>query len=222
MIKMDFGEWNIPTKWEQVSLKQYQQLQFIYEGEKVDIRDVIAILTKKEKKEIDELPTEFFQSIMEAISFVYEKPETGEPTSKIEISGETYQINFTEKLKTGEFVDSQMAIEADKHNYALLFAILCRKAGEIYDDDFIANILPDREKMFEEQPITNILPLVGYFFQLWKIYAIPTFLSSTIEAGVNQLAKDIKSSQKLGVGKKLYLKWQMKKLRKSLQSIKST
>ena len=80
MIKMDFGEWNIPTKWEQVSLKQYQQLQFIYEGEKVDIRDVIAILTKKEKKEIDELPTEFFQNIMEAISLVYEKPETGEPT----------------------------------------------------------------------------------------------------------------------------------------------
>ena len=220
-MKTDFGEWTIPTKWEQVTVKQYQQLQFIYEGEKVDIRDVIAILTKKEKKEIDELPTEFFQNIMEAISFVYEKPETGEPTSKIEISGETYQINFTEKLKTGEFVDSQTALEGDKHNYALLFAILCRKAGETYNDDFIANVLPDREKMFEEQPITNILPLVGFFLQLWTQSSLFTLLFSKVEEAIDQLAENIKSSPKIGIGKRCYLKWRMKKLKNSLQSVKS-
>lgn len=221
MIKMDFGEWNIPTKWEQVTLKQYQQLQFIYEGEKVDIRDVIAVLSKHERKEIDELPTEFFQSLIEAISFVFEKPEIGEPTAQIKISGETYQINFTEKLKTGEFVDSQMAIEADKHNYALLFAILCRKVGEIYDDDFIANVLPDREKMFEEQPITNILPLVGFFLVLWNTLKIPSLLSLKMQEAIDQLASDVKKSRKDGVGKALSSLWLTRKLRKLKKQIKS-
>ena len=217
-----FGNWNIATSWTDVTLEQYQKLEEIYEGENVDIRDIIAILANKERKDVDELPTEFFEQLLEKIAFIKEKPETPEPSSSIEISGETYQINIMEKLKTGEFIDSQMALEGDKHNYALLFAILCRKAGEIYNDDFIANTLPAREELFKKQPIMKILPLVGFFLLRWRIYIIPMALSSKVEEAANLLANDIETSPELGVGKKLYLKWRMRKLKKLLKSIKST
>lgn len=220
-MKTDFGEWTIPTKWEEVTVKQYQELERIYDKEKPDIRDIVAVLANKERKDIDELPTDFFETLLKHIAFIAEKAENVAPTNTITIAGETYQINIMEKLKTGEFVDSQTALEGDKHNYALLFAILCRKAGEIYNDDFIANVLPDREKMFEEQPITNILPLVGFFLQLWTQSSLFTLLFSKVEEAIDQLAENIKSSPKIGIGKRCYLRWQMKKLKNSLQSVKS-
>lgn len=216
-----FGEWNVPTRWDEVTLEMYQKLEEVYDGDP-DIRDIIACLANKERKDVDELPTEFFEQLLEKIAFIKEKPETPEPSSSIEIAGEQYSINIMEKLKTGEFIDSQMALEGDKHNYALLFAILCRKVGEIYNDEFIANILPERVELFKKQPVMKILPLVNCFFALWKISIIPMALSSKVEEAANLLANDIKTSHELGVGKKLYLKWQMRKLRKSLKSIKSS
>ena len=217
-----FGNWNITTSWGDMTLETYQKLEEIYEGENVDIRDIIAILANKERKDVDELPTEFFEQLLEKIAFIKEKPETPEPSSSIEISGETYQINIMEKLKTGEFIDSQMALEGDKHNYALLFAILCRKAGEIYNDDFIANTLPAREELFKKQPIMKILPLVGFFLLRWRIYIIPMALSSKVEEAIDLILDDIKSSRKGGVGKALSSALWIRKLRKLKKQLRST
>lgn len=217
-----FGDWTIPTSWEGVTLEMYQKLEEIYEGENVDIRDIIACLANKERKDVDELPTEFFEELLKSIAFIKEKPETPEPSSSIEISGEAYQINIMEKLKTGEFIDSQMALEGDKHNYALLFAILCRKENEVYNDEFIANILPERVELFKKQPIMKILPLVGFFLQVWKISVLPFLLSSKVEEAIDLTVDDIKSSRKGGVGKALSSALWIRKLRKLKKQLRST
>ena len=216
-------EINFPTSWDEITLKQYQDIEALYEEKDASMLDILGVISDKTANELKKLPFDVFEeAILPKLSFLYEKPHQKEPTNKIVIKGETYFVNFMEKMKTGEFVDSQTVLQKDKHNYAMLLAILCRKQGEIYDDDFIANVLPDRVKMFEEQPITEILPIVSFFLQLWTQLNLPFLLYMKTEEALNQLAQDIKDSHKLGVGKKLYLKWQMKKLRKSLKSIKST
>lgn len=216
-----FGNWNIATSWTDVTLEQYQKLEEVYEGDP-DIRDIIAILANKERKDADELPTEFFEELLKSIAFIKEKPETPEPSSSIEIAGETYQINIMEKLKTGEFIDSQMALEGDKHNYALLFAILCRKAEETYNDDFIANTLPEREELFKKQPVLKILPLVAFFLQVWKISVLPSLLSSKVEEAIDLTVDDIKSFKKGGLGKALSSALWIRKLRKLKKQLRST
>lgn len=217
-------EINFPTSWEEITLKQYQDIEALYEeNENASMLDILGVISDKTAKELKTLPFDVFEeTILPKMSFLYEKPKEKEPTNKIVIDGETYFVNFMEKLKTGEFIDSQTVLQKDRHNYAILLGILCRKQGEIYDDDFIANKLNDRVKMFEKQPITNILPIVSFFLQLWTQLNLPSLLYMKTEEALNQLAQDIKDSHKLGLGKKLYLKWQMKKLRKSLKSIKST
>ena len=64
---------------------------------------------------------------------------------------------FFKRQDTGEFVDVEGLIKDDKYNYAALLGILCRKDKEIYDDDFIADKLDDRIKMFEELSIDKAL-----------------------------------------------------------------
>lgn len=223
-IIKDFGSWNVPTKWEDISLKLYQEIERYYEGkdEKFDVRNVLNILTGKGEDEINALPAEFLDTILTHLIFLTTTPEVGEPTNKIEIDGEEYSINIMEKLKLGEYVAIDNVIKADKHDYASILAILCRKKDEIYDSKFEAEVFEKRKEMFEKQPVMNILPIISFFFSLYIMSERLSQLYSLAEEGINLIQQNIKNSEKIGVFKKLSLNSQIRKLRKSLRSIKST
>lgn len=220
MTKKKNNEWTVPTSWEQVTTKQYQDIQTILkENEDATIRDYLPILAGKTKKEVDELPVEAFELLLQEMAFLLQQPEV-EPSASLTIDGEKYFVNVADKLKTGEFVDSQMILEKDPNNLSMLLGILCRKQGEIYDDDFIANVLPDRIAMFEQQPITETLKIIGFFLQLFTTSMIHFHLYGEVEEAIDQLAQDISSSQKIGLGKRAYLKLRVKALKKRLKSAK--
>ena len=221
---IDFQEWNVPTKWEDISLKLYQEIEKYYEGkdEKFDVRNVLNILTGKGEDEINALPAEFLDTILTHLIFLTTTPEVGEPTNKIVIDGEEYSINIMEKLKLGEYVAIDNVIKADKHDYASILAILCRKKDEIYDSKFEAEVFDKRKEMYEKQPVMNILPIISFFLDLYIMSERFSHLYSLAEEGINLIQQNIKNSEKIGVFKKLSLNSQMRKLKKSLRSIKST
>ena len=220
----NFGEWNCPESWDDITLKQFQEINQYYadKDKRFDIREVIHILTNKAIDEVNSLPAEFLEVIMDKLSFVTTEPEQKEPTNKIEINGETYQINFMEKLKTGEYVSVDNIIKSDRNDYASILAILCRKDGEIYDSKFEAELFEERKKLFEEQPVTKILPIVSFFLNLYILSVIPSQLYSEVEEELNHIQKSIKTSTEIGVFKKRSLNSQVKKLRKLLRSSKNT
>lgn len=220
----NFGEWNCPESWDDITLKQFQEINQYYadKDKRFDIREVIHILTNKTIDEVNSLPAEFLEIIMDKLSFVTTEPEQKEPTNKIEINGETYQINFMEKLKTGEYVSVDNIIKSDRNDYASILAILCRKDGEIYDSKFEAELFEERKKLFEEQPVTKILPIVSFFLNLYILSVIPSRLYSEVEEELNHIQKSIKTSTEIGVFKKRSLNSQVKKLRKLLRSNKNT
>lgn len=220
---IDLGSWKVPTSWDEVTLKQFQEIEAYYDaGDKqFDARDVLHIFCGRSIDEINELPMDFVEKIMGHLMFLQTKPEERKSTNKIEIDGELYVINVMEKLKVGEYVAVDTVMKADKHNYAAILAILCRKQGEIYDSRYEAEVLNDRISMFERQPITNILPLVGFFLELYMILATPTLLSSRIREVIDLTRKDIESSVKNGGVSRRSMKSVMKKLRKLEQSLDS-
>ena len=221
---INLGEWNCPTKWEDINLKTYSEIERFYEGsdKSFDIREVIHILCDKTVDEVNSLPIDFLNIILQKLSFLQEKPEEREPSNKIVISGETYSVNTMEQLKTGEYVQVDTVLKSDKHNYAAILAILCRKQGEIYDSKFEAEVLEDRIKMFEEQPVVNILPIVSFFLNCYMMSATPSLLYSKVEEAINHIQQNIDSSEKIGAFKRFFMNLQMRKLRKSLKSINST
>lgn len=221
---IDYGKWNVPTSWNQITLKQYQEIEAFYdntENKSFDVREVINILCNKTIDEVNALPLEFLDDIMEKMSFLQTKVTEQEPTNTLMINGEKYVVNIQNKLKVGEYVAVDSIIKDDKHNYAAMLAILCRKEGELYDSKFENEILEDRVHMWEQQPITDVLRVISFFLQCYMISATPILLSSKIKEAIDHTRKDIETSHKNGEISKRSMKSAMKKLRKLEKSIKN-
>lgn len=221
---IDFQEWIVPTKWEDVTLKTYQEIERYYEDKDkdFDIRDVIHIITNHTIDEVNSMPVDFLERIMAHLTFLQTKPEDKEPSNKIVIDGETYMINFMEKLKTGEFISADTVLKNDRHNYAALLAILCRKDGEVYDSKFEAEVFEERKKMFEKQPVINIFQILGFFLSLYAQLQIPSLLYTKVEEAINLIQQNIENSDKIGVFRRYYMNLRMKRLRKLLESTNNT
>lgn len=221
---IDLGEVQVPESWNDITLKKYQEIEKFYEDKdkKFNVIDVLDIIIDKDKDYIMNLPAEFLNIILDKLQFLLTLPKEEKPVNKITIDGEEYIINFQNKLKTGEWVAAEMVLKSDKHNYAALLAILCRKDGELYDSKFENEILEDRIKLFEKQPVTKILSLMGFFLNLYLMLELPSQLSTKVEEELNHTVRLIETSQKIGVCKKRYLIWRAKKLQKLLKSIKNT
>ena len=222
---IDFGQWNVPSSWSEVTLKKFQDIQNYYDGisgeTKFDIREVLHILCDKTVDEVNALPVEFLDMILEKLAFIQTQPEQQEPTNKIKINGETYSIHFENQLKTGEYIAADTVLKNDKNNIALLLAILCRKDGEIYDSKFENEVVPEREKMFEQQPVMDILKIAAFFLTLYGQSVMLTQLYSKVEEAINLTRNNIENSDKIGVFKRLYMRWRITRLQKSMKSINS-
>jgi hypothetical protein len=220
---IDFGQWVVPVRWEDVTLKQFQEIERFYEDKDkdFDVREVLHIFTNKGIDEINALPLEFLEEIMSKMVFLQEKPTEKKPTNSVEIKGEKYTIHTENKLKVGEYVATDTAMKGDKHNYAAILAILCRKDGELYDSKFENEVLEDRIKMWEKVPVVDVLPLIGFFFELYITLQMPTLLSSKMVEAIDLTRKDIETSHRNGEISRLSMKSAMRKLKKLEKSINS-
>lgn len=223
---VDFGEWIVPNGWNDITLKKFQDIQDYYEGisgdTKFDIRQVLHILCDKTIDEVNQLPSEFLDIILDKLSFLQEQPKQDEPRNYIKINGEKYSIHFENQLKTGEYIAADTVLKNDKNNIALLLAILCRKDDEIYDSKFENEVVPQRQKMFEEQKVMDVMPIAAFFLTLFGQSVMLSQLYMAVEDALNSTRSSIESSEKLTVFRKLYLKWQITRLQKSLKSTSNT
>lgn len=221
-IKYDFGDYNTPTKWEDITLKQLQDLEALYDGEDVKVTYLISVLCGKDNEEVEQLPIQFSEKIVEAMAFLQTPIPEQKPTNTITINGEVYKVNTDRELKTLEAISAQKMIDADKHNYAGVLAIVCRRDDEIYDSKFENEILPDRIALFESQPAVNVKPLIDFFLRIWLLRTMPTTISSSLGERLEELVRDTEILQRDGdISKRTMrsLRKQMKALQKSLNGI---
>jgi hypothetical protein len=220
---IDLGKWTVPTKWEDVTLEMFQKIEKYYsdKDKDFDVREVLDIFTDHTRDEIDQLPINFTDKLLNELSFLKEQPDYGDASPKIEIDGEEYCINVMEKLKTGEYVAIDTILKSDPHDYISILAVLCRKNGEIYDSKFEAEVFEDRQKLFAKQPVLKIMPLISFFLSLYIVRMTHSQLYSEVEEGLNLIQQNIDNSENLGVFKRRSLNSQTRKLRKLLKSNKS-
>lgn len=219
---MDYGKIEMPTKWEDVSLWQFQELMRIYKREDRDILDILELFSGRDKEELRQMPVEFIETMIIHLQFMNCKLEV-EPVNSIVIDGCEYSINYMEKLKFGEWTDSETIIKSDEFDYSSLLGILCRMKGEVYDDVFIAEKLDSRVEMFKSLPITRALGLLNFFLHLKKRYIAYSLKSLMVQEGKEQaesLVQSIRSLVKAGVGNIFYTAYVKNKLKRLEQSLK--
>lgn len=230
IVVKDYGNITVPTSWEDITLRQFVNLMRLQEEEgkeEPSIVDIMAVLTGTDKKYIYSLPSDFANTIMAHLLFLNE-PLKEEPKAEVEINGDVYKINYMEKLKFGEYTDANTIMANDKFDYASLLAILCRREGEKYDDDFIADHIEKRTEMWNNQPITKVYPLVCFFLTLSAISGqhLQHYMTDA-EQAINQSLTHIEDSLKDGAVKKFSLnyvkvRWKLRKLRKCMSQLSST
>ena len=220
---IDFAKWRVPSSWDDVTPEMFQKIEKYYsdKDKDFDVREVLDIFTNHTRDEIDQLPINFTDKLLNELSFLKEQPKYGDASPKIEIDGEEYSINVMEKLKTGEYVAIDTILKSDPHDYISILAVLCRKQGELYDSKFEAEVFEERQKLFAKQPVTKIMPLISFFLSLYIVRMTHSQLYSEVEEGLNLIQQNIDNSENLGVFKRRSLNSQTKKLRKLLKSNKS-
>lgn len=217
-VVKDFGSIKVPTKWEEVSLGQFEKIMKLTGGEskRVDVMSLLSILTGQDEDYINSLPATFVETLMAHLIFLNDNPRTYDHTaSQIKIGGDFYSIHFLEELKFGEYVEVNESIKNDPLDYSSILAILCRKDGEAFDEDFAANKFKQRKEMFQQQPVTEILPLIGFFLKLFLLSrANSQGCLMELESATNQLLQHTNSSVSNGDGGKRSLSWRMRTTRK--------
>ena len=225
-VEKDFGEWKVPSSWDELTLGKFQELERLYDGDddkerKFDVRDVLDLMTDRTKDEINELPIEFTDMLLRKMYWLHEQPDFGKPSNKITIDGVQYTVHNENEMKFGEYVALDTAMKGDKHNYAAMLAILCRKEGEIFDAKFENEILPSRIEFWKNVSVMKVMPIVSFFLELSSMSLQVSQLSSEIQEGINHILKHIETSKRNGVFSALYTKWQVRKLKKLQKSIKN-
>ena len=223
-VEKDFGEWKVPSSWDDLTLGKFQELERLYDGDeerKFDVRDVLDLMTDRTKDEINELPIEFTDSLLRKMYWLHEQPDFGKPSNKIIIDGVQYTVHNENEMKFGEYVALDTALKGDKHNYAAMLAILCRKEGEIFDAKFENEILPSRIEFWKNVSVMKVMPIVSFFLELSSMSLQVSQLSLEVQEGINHILKHIETSKRNGVFSALYTKWQVRKLKKLQKSIKN-
>ena len=221
---IDFGSISLPKSWNDITLKQYQEIERYYSdtNKPFDVRDVLTILTPLSQDDINAMPLEFLDKILVSLVFLNEELPKDKPTNWVEIDGEKYQVNIQEKLKTGEYIATDAVIKSDSHNYAAILAVLCRKEGELFNSKFENEELEKRIELFEKQPITKVKPIMDFFLQCYVTSHHHTLLSSLVKEQIDLTRKHIDTSRKNGGLSILSTKRLMRKLRKLQKSINFT
>ena len=224
-VEKDFGEWKVPSSWDELTLGKFQELERFYDGDenerKFDVRDVLDLMTDRTKDEINELPIEFTDSLLRKMYWLHEQPQFGKPSNKITIDGVQYTVHNENEMKFGEYVALDTALKGDKHNYAAMLAILCRKEGEIFDSKFENEVLPSRIEFWKNVSVMKVMPIVSFFLELSSMSLQVSQLSLEIQEGINHILKHIETSKRNGVFSELYIRLQMRKLKKLQKSIRN-
>lgn len=201
MEKIQLGKYKVAERWEDVTLLQWQNYvrnASNKEDNSVDIISTLETFSDIPRSVINQMPTDLFESVIGRLKWITEQPEQT-PSQSVEISGETYTINVMEKLKVKEYLDLNTVIENDKFNYSMIFAILCRKQGEEYDEEFIADKLPDRLEMFEQMNCVDGMKLIAFFLTCWvelETRSRNSLVVQAIKEDAQKLVKSIRSSLK--------------------------
>lgn len=214
---------NMPLGWHEITLEMFQEISKLYDNDKKPaVIDILSVLTNIKKEDIENYPLEVVDVLISQAQYIQSTP-TNEVKNEIIIDGEKYFINYENELRFKEFVDAQTLIESNNRDYASLLAILCRKQGELYTDEYISKEFNKRVEMFNKQPITKILPIVNFFLNYWVVLEKTSKESlTTIKEAANKYLEHIENSLRSGLGRNVSMRFRMKKLQTLKKSLNCT
>lgn len=195
-------EVRIPQNWDDITLGQWDQLHSMRPKTSRERVAYIAQLCGIDDDLLLSWPAEVFNMIVAHTRFVFGANPYA-PSTEAVIDGTAYSIAVEDSLTLGEWVDADEAQKAGENVLSNVLAIVCRPAGEAYD--YKNN--EKRRELFAAQPLSTVLPLLGFFLQCKQLSDKRTKIYSQLAAIRDLLPPSTATLQNLGAGTKLLRIW---------------
>lgn len=204
MVKLNYNSQDIhvPENWDDIALGDWDVLHRLNPKTSRERVAYVAQLCKVDADALLSWPAEVFNIIVAHTRFVF-GPNPYTPSNKIDIEGTQYHIATEDGLTLGEWVDADEAQKAGENVLSNVLAIVCRPVGEAYD--YRNN--EKRRELFAAQPLSKVLPLLGFFLQCKQQSDKLTRTFSQLAALADLLPPSTATLRSLGAGTKLLRIW---------------
>lgn len=204
-MKLEFDDHSleIPTGWNEIKLADYERWFMTEPKDQMEYVQFVSGICGTDADILLNAPTQVFNIIVEAISFIAN--QDFQPVNYIEIEGEKHFVSFSDDLTLAEWVDVEATLESESQSkISEILAILCRPVGEKYN----TKTAEKRKEVFRQLTCDKVLPLIAFF--LFKKRQSEKILSlcSTVKDRTDQLLKDINHFAESGDGIKSLPIWQ--------------
>jgi len=173
-INGETKEYHIPVKWDEVSIKQYQELMVVAENE--DLSDIeimvrsVAALTGAEVEHLTKAPIKHLRDVYSTLSILTSEMPNNELRRVIEIEGIEYGfIPDMNDLTFGEFVDLDTWLQDGYKNLVDILVVLYRpvvkRKGERYIiEEYDTSTTIDRASIFSKSmSIDSVYGAIVFF-----------------------------------------------------------
>lgn len=191
----------VPESYDDITLGDYETYYKMKRDTIESNIEFVAAVLKIDAAQLLAWPIDIYHIATKKLSFL-NNDNPFEPSSSLQIDGVTYFIDVEEKQSLGAWVDVE---EAQRGNAVLseVLSILCRPAGEPYNTEKAE----ERQKIFARQPLSKVLPALGFFLQCSETLEASIKAFTRIDQVVSQLPKGVKDFWKLTGGIKLSTIW---------------
>lgn len=198
-VKIDDVVYEIPEKWDEVSITRWRSLNILQSYLKDDMNDeerltfnleLISILTDIPYDTLLNIPGEYYKTIIETISFYFKDKLNDEPKKEIVVDGKIYKLIELNKLTLGDRANIDIIRDSDtlEGRIGRVMSILYRYDGE---PDLNMEQRDEKELLFNENvSINDVWGTMIFFLGLIETYTNNTKLSSVIQKK-NQMMKQM-------------------------------
>lgn len=212
---------NVPTNWNEISLKTFDLICKIPESSKDYSREVLKVVCNLSDEDIDSLKMTDYLTLVDKLSWMNQYPPVNKlPKDKIVISNKEFSVlMFPNRMTASQFIDYRYLLLNDSSDIkqAKLLAIFIVPTGSSYNDgsydfDEVAQFL------YDNLSIEYALGLSTFFVTVSMV-----FLQASLNSSAQNLKKILRGEKDKSIVSKIKesLK-QMKIIKKDLkQTIKN-
>lgn len=159
-------EIKVPTNWNDVSLKQFDELVETSNDKNLTIADrevkIISILTGLSVQDVFNLDVPSFQAISNSLTFLNKMPVKTMPKEKITLNGKEYHVDlYPKNFIAGQFLDYKVILgeQIDKKTARLVACFLYPEGAHYndgsYDVEEVVNTINEHMSVVEVTGYTN-------------------------------------------------------------------
>lgn len=188
----------VATKWEEITLKQYESLMNFIEENNTGMSDldrsieIYALLSDnpdKTRETLLNMPIDKLSSELNKIQFIVKKYEPKIPDTEYTIDGEKYTVQLNlRQMTTAQYIDFQNFYKDYKSNFKYIFMCFLIPKGKKYNEGY--DVIELAEKLYNKIPINIVNDIMVFFCRLLK-----ALTESTLIYSIRQMIKVMKKEK---------------------------